>query len=78
MSNGFIVKEHTIPCSHTRQYLHATVNGDDDAPKLAVKQYIPRDNLEPRSGDVTIIAAHANGFPKVRCTLASFLESILK
>lgn len=33
---------------------------------LAVKQYIPLDNPNPQPGDVTIIAAHANGFPKVR------------
>lgn len=31
---------------------------------MHVKQYTPLDNLEPREGDVTIIAAHANGFPK--------------
>jgi hypothetical protein len=33
---------------------------------LAVKQYIPLDNPNPQPGDVTILAAHANGFPKVR------------
>ncbi|KAM5517894.1 toxin biosynthesis [Fusarium oxysporum f. sp. phaseoli] len=33
-------------------------------PKLAVKQYIPHDNPNPQPGDVTIIGAHANGFPK--------------
>lgn len=31
---------------------------------MAVKQYIPKDNPNPRPGDVTIIGAHANGFPK--------------
>ncbi|KAF5662750.1 host-specific ak-toxin akt2 [Fusarium heterosporum] len=31
---------------------------------LAVKQYIPHDNPNPQPGDVTIIGAHANGFPK--------------
>jgi hypothetical protein len=30
-----------------------------------VKQYIPLDNPKPQPGDVTILAAHANGFPKV-------------
>ena len=29
-----------------------------------MKQYIPKDNPNPRPGDVTIIGAHANGFPK--------------
>ncbi|KAF4992835.1 hypothetical protein FGRMN_6887 [Fusarium graminum] len=42
----------------------STVNGDEDSPKLAVKQYIPHDNANPQPGDVTIIGAHANGFPK--------------
>ncbi len=37
---------------------------------LAVKQYIPKSNPNPRPGDVTIIAAHANGFVKV-CEAAS-------
>lgn len=58
--------EHTVDCSHTRQYLAATANGDHDIPKLAVKQYIPHDNPNPQPGDVTIVGAHANGFPKVR------------
>ncbi|KIL93095.1 host-specific ak-toxin akt2 [Fusarium avenaceum] len=49
---------------HTRQYLAATANGDHDIPKLAVKQYIPHDNPNPQPGDVTIVGAHANGFPK--------------
>ncbi|KAF5653143.1 host-specific AK-toxin Akt2 [Fusarium sp. NRRL 25303] len=31
---------------------------------LAVKQYVPHDNPNPQPGDVTIIGAHANGFPK--------------
>jgi hypothetical protein len=34
--------------------------------RLAVKQYTPLDNLNPQPGDLTIIGAHANGFPKVR------------
>lgn len=33
---------------------------------MAVKQYIPLDNPNPQPGDVTILGAHANGFPKVR------------
>ncbi|KAM0248337.1 hypothetical protein ACHAP5_003507 [Fusarium lateritium] len=48
----------------TAVYLNATANGEDDTPKLAVKQYIPHDNTNPRPGDVTIVGAHANGFPK--------------
>lgn len=31
---------------------------------MAVKQYTPLSNTSPIPGDITIIAAHANGFPK--------------
>lgn len=62
----FKVVEHTISCAHTREYAAATAFGDDDRPRLVVKQYIPLGNLNPLVGDVTIIGAHANGFPKVR------------
>lgn len=65
MSTLFRQVEHTISGSHTREYLGATANGDDHVPKLAVKQYIPLSNPRPQPGDVTIIGAHANGFPKV-------------
>ncbi|KAK4139306.1 peroxisomal membrane protein LPX1 [Dichotomopilus funicola] len=64
MPQFFRVVEHTIPCSHSREYLAATRHGDADRPKLAVKQYIPLSNPNPQPGDVTIIGAHANGFPK--------------
>lgn len=66
---AFRVVEHTVDCHHSREYATATANGDADRPKLAVKQYIPLDNPNPQPGDVTIIAAHANGFPKVSTRL---------
>ena len=65
MSTRFRIIEHIAPCSHTREYPAATSNGDADKPKIAVKQYIPLSNPVPSPGDVTIIGAHANGFPKV-------------
>ncbi|KAK4233047.1 peroxisomal membrane protein LPX1 [Achaetomium macrosporum] len=64
MSQHYRVVEHTIKCHHSREYVTATVNGDADKPRLAVKQYLPLDNPNPQPGDVTIIGAHANGFPK--------------
>ncbi|KAG4255272.1 hypothetical protein FPRO04_03805 [Fusarium proliferatum] len=54
----------TGPPIHSREYLAETANGNEDIPKLAVKQYVPHDNPNPQPGDVTIIGAHANGFPK--------------
>lgn len=63
MSNYRII-EHKIPCSYIREFPHALANNQEDTLHLAVKQYIPIDNPNPRPGDITIIGAHANGFPK--------------
>ncbi|KAI5245960.1 hypothetical protein E4T42_06580 [Aureobasidium subglaciale] len=60
----FSIKEHTLPCSYIREYPLATADDQEDTLYLAIKQYTPLDNLTPQKGDVTIIAAHANGFPK--------------
>lgn len=62
----FNVKEHIIDASHIREFAYATANSQDAALKLHVKQYTPKDNPSPQRGDVTLIGAHANGFPKVR------------
>ncbi|KAF5013566.1 hypothetical protein FDECE_426 [Fusarium decemcellulare] len=64
MSSSYRVVQHTVNCCHTRDHVAATAHGDADTPKLSVKQYIPIDNPDPQPGDVTVIGAHANGFPK--------------
>ncbi|CAG8982712.1 hypothetical protein HYALB_00000993, partial [Hymenoscyphus albidus] len=64
MTSSFQITEHIIECQHIREYPRALANSQDDVLHLAVKQYTPLDNLEPQDGDVTIIGAHANGFPK--------------
>ncbi|KAG6001314.1 hypothetical protein E4U21_004502 [Claviceps maximensis] len=62
--SGFNVTEHVIDGAHIREYARATAH-DQNAPlKLHIKRYTPKDNPSPRKGDVTIIGAHANGFPK--------------
>jgi hypothetical protein len=61
----FKVQEHTLTTSHIREYPRATADHQDDELKLAIKQYTPFDNQDPKPGDVTIIGGHANGFPKV-------------
>ena len=61
----FRVQEHTVTTSHIREYPGGTAGSQDDELKLAVKQYTPLDNQDPKPGDVTIIGGHANGFPKV-------------
>jgi hypothetical protein len=62
--SSFDIVEHTIPCQHIREYPRATADAQEAVLHLAVKQYIPKDNRDPQPGDVTIIGAHANGFPK--------------
>jgi hypothetical protein len=64
MSSVFEIKEHTIECQHIRQYARATSNSQEAVLNLAIKQYIPLDNQNPEDGDITIIGACANGFPK--------------
>lgn len=61
----FIIREHLVPGQHIREYARATASSQAEELKLAVKEYVPRDNLEPREGDITVIGTHANGFPKV-------------
>lgn len=63
MSHYRIV-EHKIPCQHIREYPRALAHSQEDVLYLAVKQYIPVENPDPQPGDITIIGAHANGFPK--------------
>lgn len=65
-SSVFRIVEHNVPCQHIREYPGATANEQEEPLHLAVKQYIPLDNPNPQPGDVTILGAHANGFPKVR------------
>ena len=61
----FRVIEHTTRCQNIRERPGAVKAGHDNELRLAVKQYIPIDNPSPKEGDVTIIGAHANAFPKV-------------
>ncbi|KAJ5482669.1 Abhydrolase domain-containing protein mpaH [Penicillium diatomitis] len=63
-SSPFRIVEHRVPCQHIREYPGATANEQEEPLHLAVKQYIPIDNPNPQPGDVTILGAHANGFPK--------------
>lgn len=65
----FEVREHVFDGQHIREYPRATAHSQEDVLRLCAKQYIPRSNPKPQPGDVTIVAAHANGFVKVsrRC-----------
>lgn len=74
VSGSFRVVEHVLPSQYIREYPAATANEQEETLSLAVKQYIPLDNPNPQPGDVTIIGAHANGFPKVRSDLIGRLD----
>jgi hypothetical protein len=62
--NGYKVVERKIPAQHIREFPQATANTQEEQLYIHTKQYIPLSNLIPQPGDVTIIAATANGFPK--------------
>jgi len=65
----FSVHRHQTPGQHIREYPGAAKHRQEHVFQLDIKQYIPIDNPWPQAGDVTIIAAHGNGFPKVDCLL---------
>lgn len=66
MASLFNIKEHVVEGQHIREYAQATAHSQEEVLNLHVKQYIPKDNPNPKPGDITIIASHANGFVKVR------------
>lgn len=60
----FRIVEHKVECQHIREYPRALLNEQEEVLYIHVKQYIPIDNPNPQPGDITILGAHANGFPK--------------
>ncbi|KAF2691207.1 hypothetical protein K458DRAFT_483272 [Lentithecium fluviatile CBS 122367] len=63
-SEFFRVDEHVLEASHIRGFPRSTSTTQNEVLNLAIKQYTPLSNPNPKPGDITIIAAHANGFPK--------------
>ena len=61
----FRIDEHTLDASHIRGFPRTTSTHQTEVLQLAIKQYTPLNNSNPQPGDITIIAAHANAFPKV-------------
>lgn len=61
----FDVREHVVRCQHSRQRAGAVEPGQENNLKLSVKQYVPKTGARcPTDNGVTVIGAHANGFPK--------------
>ena len=62
----FSIREHVISCQHIREYPDATAEDEEEKLQLCVKQYVPLHQAKDvPPGAITIIGAHANGFPKV-------------
>ena len=78
----FHVQEHVIDSQHIREYPDATRKEQEEVLQIHIKQYVPLDSMAILPGAVTIIGAHANGFPKVldmnspnNCTAFTFYRS---
>ncbi|TKA81743.1 hypothetical protein B0A55_01125 [Friedmanniomyces simplex] len=63
-TTNFILNTHVFPGQHVREYAGATRHSEEDILYLDANQYIPLSNPSPQDGDITILAAHAIGFPK--------------
>ena len=60
----WIVKEYIIPASHRRGLPRGVKDEETARLRLHVKQWIPKHNPSPHSGDATIIFAHGVGSSK--------------
>ncbi|PWY87545.1 hypothetical protein BO70DRAFT_196423 [Aspergillus heteromorphus CBS 117.55] len=64
-TDRFEISEHVVPGCHIREYPGSTAGHQEEVLHLHVKQYSPKDQLDPVPSDaITFIAAHAIGFPK--------------
>jgi hypothetical protein len=60
----FTITSHVVRAQHTRSRPAGAERGRENEMRLHVNQYVPKDNPSPKPGDVTIIGAQANAFPK--------------
>lgn len=72
----FRVHEHTLPASHIRGYPRSTANSQEDVLQIAIKQYVPIQASDHCAPGVTVIGAHANGFPKVQCRRSMHFSAV--
>lgn len=62
--SDFRVIEHVTRAQHSRNRFAGAELGRENDLRMHVKQYIPTSNPHPKPGDVTIIGAVADAFPK--------------
>ena len=71
MGSVFNIVEHVLPGQHIREYVHSINGPQETVIQLAIKQYVPKDRLDPMPKNaITIIGTHGTGFPKVCIFLA--------
>jgi len=63
-SKNFIVETLVFPGVYPRGNRRCTQSPADRL-EVVVNRYTPRNNPSPKTGDVTLILLHANGFHKV-------------
>jgi len=65
-SEYYRIDEHTLDASHIRSFPRTTSTHQNEVLQMAIRQYTPLSNPNPKPDDITIVAAHANAFPKVQ------------
>ena len=60
----FRVSKHILPSQYIRHHPRSVGGDQEDDLHIAIKQYVPLDTLQHKSGDITIIGGHANGVGK--------------
>ena len=76
-SEYFTIKTHVVPGQYVRHYPGATLGSQEDVLQLHVKQYTPIGHDTIRVKGITVIGAHANGFPKVEVSCTSSTQDSL-
>ena len=67
-ANNFVVETLVFPGVFPRGLPRITLSPTDRL-DIVVNKYSPKSNPNPKTGDVTLILLHANGFHKVCCLI---------
>jgi hypothetical protein len=75
-TKNFVVETLVFPGVFPRGHPRITLSPDDRL-DIVVNKYSPKSNPNPKTGDVTLILLHANGFHKVCCLLMKLTVGII-